>query len=368
MERSALYILSIIVIMVLPYVFLLAVAFLKGRKLNLQVSTPRNLPPVSFVIPTHNEERNISQKIENTLALNYPIEKLEILVADDSSDATPSIVQEHAKAVPAILLLHSSLRRGLAAALDEAYSSTSGSIIVKSDSDSRILSRDALLRAVGYLSDGTGIGAVAGVYKSNQASESAFRSLLSMVQVAESNLCSTIIAHGCFTAFRKDAYRSISHDSLADDTEIFITVLGQGYRTLIDPQIQAIEHHPQRPLEELRQRGRRAEGILRLLISKKGRKLLTSRHCVSSVAFMNLFLIAISPFWLAALCLLLASTLFGLGLGGRISILLFLGFIAIVMSRRDNPLSAFLWAQLAGAIGLASCARHHSGTFDKVGR
>jgi hypothetical protein len=149
---------------------------------------------------------------------------------------------------------------------------------------------------------------------------------------------------------------------------MFVTVLSQGYRTLIDPQIQAIEHHPKRNLEELQQRSRRAEGILRVLNGKNGRKVLTSHDCVASIAFVELFLIAISPFWLAALFLLLAGRLFALGVGGRISILLLFGFIAIVMLRRNNALSAFLWAQLAGAIGLLSCARRQSGTYNKVGR
>ncbi|MFN3528234.1 MAG: glycosyltransferase, partial [Candidatus Altarchaeaceae archaeon] len=55
-------------------------------------------PNVSIIIPCYNEEKVIKKKLENTLELNYPKEKIEILVVDDgSTDNTSKIVEDFIK-------------------------------------------------------------------------------------------------------------------------------------------------------------------------------------------------------------------------------------------------------------------------------
>ena len=79
--------------------------FILGRKklissfvdalLSFQNSSNTNLPNVSVIVSTFNEAKVISRKIENISELNYPKDKLEVIVYDDaSSDKTPEIAEK----------------------------------------------------------------------------------------------------------------------------------------------------------------------------------------------------------------------------------------------------------------------------------
>ncbi|NOT48363.1 MAG: glycosyltransferase, partial [Acidobacteria bacterium] len=93
-------------------------------------------PSVSFIITAFNEERDIRDKIENTLLLDYPKEKLEIIVASDcSSDATDEIVKEFDGR--GVRLVRQSHRGGKTAAQNMAVEHASGEIILFSDATSR---------------------------------------------------------------------------------------------------------------------------------------------------------------------------------------------------------------------------------------
>ena len=67
---------------------------------------------MSVVIATHNEEKIISKKIENILASNYPIDKIEIVLVDDSNDSTPQIIDECSKKYSNIRLIRFNERMG----------------------------------------------------------------------------------------------------------------------------------------------------------------------------------------------------------------------------------------------------------------
>ena len=100
----------------IPYILLL-LTFLRSRGRSIVTDAGRFTPSVSIVIATHNEEKKINRKIENTLFLEYPRKKLEIVVVDCSEDATPELVKKWAKSIPIIKLVEEPKRRGLATAL-----------------------------------------------------------------------------------------------------------------------------------------------------------------------------------------------------------------------------------------------------------
>ena len=75
-------------------------------------------PTVSLLIPAFNEASVISSKIQNSLALEYPPEKLQIIVASESDDETNSIVEFYRP--EEVTLLTSSVRRGKATNLYRA--------------------------------------------------------------------------------------------------------------------------------------------------------------------------------------------------------------------------------------------------------
>ncbi|MGH9821013.1 MAG: glycosyltransferase, partial [Pyrinomonadaceae bacterium] len=76
-------------------------------------------PQVSIIITAHNEERDIGQKLDNTLSIDYPFEKLEIMVASDcSNDNTDAIVREFE--VRNVKLFRQAERKGKTSAQNDA--------------------------------------------------------------------------------------------------------------------------------------------------------------------------------------------------------------------------------------------------------
>ena len=97
-------------------------------------------PTVSIVIAARNEEKNIRSCLESLASTNYPSEKLEIIVVDDNStDATPKIIEEFVSGLPRILTLTADLSkdhlRGKANAIAQGIDRSTGEIILMTDAD-----------------------------------------------------------------------------------------------------------------------------------------------------------------------------------------------------------------------------------------
>lgn len=91
-----------------------------------------NRPFISVIITAHNEETRIREKIQNTLSLGYPAEKLEILIASDAStDATDDIVKEYGE--QNVKLVRAEDRLGKEYAQLQAIQAAKGEILVFSD-------------------------------------------------------------------------------------------------------------------------------------------------------------------------------------------------------------------------------------------
>jgi len=120
---------------------------IRNRKVKKQPITP----PVTFIITAHNEIKNIVQKLEGTLALDYPPEKLQIIVASDAStDGTDEVVKSYA--TKGIQLVRTTEHRGKEFAQKLAVSAALGEILVFSDV-ATILKQDALKKIVANFAD-----------------------------------------------------------------------------------------------------------------------------------------------------------------------------------------------------------------------
>ena len=109
-------------------------------------------PSVTVIIPAYNEEAVIERRLENLLTLDYPPDKLEIVVASDaSSDRTNELVEAVAEREPRVRLLDCP-RGGKVAAQDRAVAATSSDIVAFSDGNST-WSPDALRQLVANLAD-----------------------------------------------------------------------------------------------------------------------------------------------------------------------------------------------------------------------
>lgn len=190
------------------------------------------LPSVSMLIACHNEEANIERKLNNVLAIDYPADRLQIIVVSDgSTDATEEIATRFADRVNLLSLP----RQGKAAAINEAARVADGELFVFTDANSMFdtSSIRALVRPFGD----SQVGGVAGDQrydKTNTASNIeegerrywSFDRWLKRVQSRAGNVTS---ATGAIYAIRRELFRTVP-GGVTDDFFISTQVIAQGYR------------------------------------------------------------------------------------------------------------------------------------------
>lgn len=172
------------------------------------------VPTVSLIVPAYDEEEVIAEKVTAALALDYPRERLQVIVASDgSSDATA----ERARAAGASLVLELP-PGGKVAALDAAAEQAAGEILAFSDANS-VWARDALRHLVAPFAD-PGVGYVCGQVRfldpEGDNLEGAYWRYEMTVREMESSLAGVTAGNGAIYAVRRDAYIPLppsgSHD------------------------------------------------------------------------------------------------------------------------------------------------------------
>lgn len=213
-------------------------------------------PPVSIVVPAFNEESNIARKIEDLLALDYPPDKLEILVVDNSSaDRT----REIAASYPVSVL---DSPRGKINAINEGIRKAASEIIVVTDADT-LLKHDAVKSLVTCFANDS-IGAVGGKAVLLEptrlfygSSKMRYHDSDWELRTLEGRLDCAISLDGKLMAFRKSLLPEIPSDAIVDDLEITFRLRARGYRSVIDDNALVYETAPLSIWSELRQIRRR---------------------------------------------------------------------------------------------------------------
>lgn len=206
-------------------------------------------PSVSLLVAAYNEAGVIGEKIKNSLALDYPAEKLEIVVASDGSkDATAEIVRSFvaAEGEGRVRLLDFDVNRGKTTVLNEAVPKLRGEIVALSDASS-MLAADSIRTLVQHFSDPR-IGAVSGVYrllKKDQANlgsqEDLYWKYETFLKVQEAKVGAFTGAHGSLYAIRRELYPFPSANTINDDFTIPIRILERGHRVAYEPAAVAYE-------------------------------------------------------------------------------------------------------------------------------
>lgn len=200
--------------------------------------------PITIVIAAFNEESFIRQKIENTLALEYPPEKLTIIfVTDGSSDNTPAIVREY----PRIILLHEDQRKGKIFAMDRAMAYVKTPIVVYSDANTLLNSKSILNIEAHFVNPK--VGGVAGEKKVIQegeanaagAGESLYWKYESTLKKLDWEFYTVVGAAGELFALRTKLYEFPGEDVLLDDFILSLRVCMKGYRVAYEPAAFATE-------------------------------------------------------------------------------------------------------------------------------
>ncbi|WP_207425566.1 glycosyltransferase family 2 protein [Pedobacter sp. SYSU D00535] len=240
----------------------------KGRRVPPTVDEEQ-LPSCTLVVAAYNEEGFIREKIANTLALNYPPSKLELLfVTDGSNDKTPDIISEY----PQIRLMHKPERNGKIAAVHRAVNEITSDVIVFTDANT-FLNKDALINICRHYADEK-VGAVAGekrVLADEQADASAagegfYWKYESTLKKWDSELYSVVGAAGELFSVRRNLYKPVSKDAILDDFMISMLIAKQGYRIVYEPEAYATETASEDVSEELKRKVRIAAGGIQSII------------------------------------------------------------------------------------------------------
>jgi poly-beta-1,6-N-acetyl-D-glucosamine synthase len=197
-------------------------------------------PFVTLLIPAYNEAEHIAGKIRDSLNLDYPAEKLEVLVATDGSrDRTPQIAESLADGTR-VRALCFERNRGKISTLNDGVREARGEIVVFSDATA-LLYPDALRCLMANFADPK-VGAASGRYTVVRAdevgigkSEDFYWKYETFLKIQESELDSTLGAHGHLHAIRRELYPYPPPGTINDDYVIPVSVLGRGYRAVYEP-------------------------------------------------------------------------------------------------------------------------------------
>lgn len=216
-------------------------------------------PKVSVIITAYNEERDLAEKLENTLALDYPRELLEIIVASDcSTDGTDAIAREFSGR--GVRLHRQSERLGKTAAQNAAVAQAHNEILLFSDATS--LYQPDVVRTIMPSFADPEVGCVAGRLEYVDASDSgvgrgarSYWSYETFLKRHESRVGSLIGVSGCLYAVRRSAYVPLYHEACSDFI-IATKMVEQGLRAVYEPNAVCTEQTNRQGDKELKMRVR----------------------------------------------------------------------------------------------------------------
>ncbi|HEX7829848.1 MAG TPA: glycosyltransferase family 2 protein, partial [Thermoanaerobaculia bacterium] len=228
-------------------------------------------PLATFVIAAYNEEKNIAAKIANTLALDYPADRLEVLiVSNGSTDATNAIVR--ACDDPRVRLIELE-QPGKMQALNTGAQQASGEILVFTDAD--FLLDTHSLRTMARKFNDPEVGGVCGARRkdvqrdgdSTGSGEGLYGRWDRWQKIRESRIGSVFAADGLLYAIRKSLYVPVSDPAQADDIAISAQIPLQGYRLLFEPDATAWEKADVHAADEFRRKVRVTNHSVRALLN-----------------------------------------------------------------------------------------------------
>lgn len=208
----------------------------KARLFKKPPSAPYE-PEVTLMIAAYNEESFIEEKIRNTLALDYPAEKLQIIfITDGSTDATADIIGRY----PGIRLLHEPRRKGKSAAINRAMAFVQTPVTIFCDANT-LLNKEAVRKLATHFGNAQ-VGAVAGEKKVMSAEESGaegageglYWKYESLLKKWDADLYSVMGAAGELFAVRTELYEPIPANCILDDFIISFRINMKGYTVMYE--------------------------------------------------------------------------------------------------------------------------------------
>jgi cellulose synthase/poly-beta-1,6-N-acetylglucosamine synthase-like glycosyltransferase len=220
------------------------------------------VPDVTLIVPAFNEADCIAAKIANCRALDYPPDRLRILVVNDgSTDDTADIARRSGR----VEVLHRPVRLGKAAAINHAMDHVTSAIVILTDANA-LVNREAVREIVQHYADPT-VGAVAGEKRirrggggSAATGEGLYWRYESWLKRLDSELWTVVGADGGLLSCRRALFAPLEEDTILDDFVLSLRIAAQGYRVVYEPRAYAVEEASASVGDELKRRIRIAAG------------------------------------------------------------------------------------------------------------
>ena len=194
--------------------------------------------PVTLIVTAYNEEKILEQKILNTLSIDYPADKLQLIfITDGSTDGSEKIVQQF----PSIVLLHQAERRGKYAAIKRAMKQVQTSFVVFSDANTMLNTACVKNMMAHYSNEKT--GGVAGEKKiiSNKTisavgeAEGLYWQYESFMKKLDAGLNTVTGAAGELFSIRTALFKELDDELILDDFIISMQICLDGYKIEYEP-------------------------------------------------------------------------------------------------------------------------------------
>jgi cellulose synthase/poly-beta-1,6-N-acetylglucosamine synthase-like glycosyltransferase len=230
---------------------------------------PTYEPKVTLFIAAYNEKDYVVAKMKNTLELEYPKEKINIIwVTDGSDDGTPDIL----KGYPNTIVHHLDERNGKIGAMNRGMDFVKTPIVIFSDANTN-LGKESIRRIVNLFGNPK-VGCVSGEKRiidkesdvASGAGEGMYWKYESQLKKWDAELYSVVGAAGELFAIRTKLYRHVEKDTLLDDFMISLRVAQDGYTIQYDPEAYAIETASVNVKEELKRKIRISAGGIQSIV------------------------------------------------------------------------------------------------------
>jgi cellulose synthase/poly-beta-1,6-N-acetylglucosamine synthase-like glycosyltransferase len=224
-------------------------------------------PSVTVVVAAHDEEDVIARRVDNLLELDYPVDRLRVVVASDGSeDGTDEVVEALAGSDARVSLARRP-RAGKTAAQDAVVAEIETDVVAFSDANS-LWEPDALRKLVRNFADPE-VGYVCGRLELQRPDGTSREHLYwryeLWVRESESALAGVTAGNGAIYAVRRDCYRA-SDPRIGHDLGFPYAMVQQGLRPVYEPEAVAVERAAADPEDELERRLRmHAQGWLHVL-------------------------------------------------------------------------------------------------------
>jgi len=243
----------------------LVVQALGNLRRSKSTTEPLNVSEVVLLVPACNEAATLCEKLNNALAINYPPDQLQIIVASDgSTDETVEIARQFENRGVRVLAFEKN--RGKASVVNDSVREATGDVICLCDANV-MFHPDALQRLVARLGD-PGVGAVSGDVRlaSHESDfgegESFYYGLERALQLGESRVGSMMGVDGGMYVIRRELFQPLPPDTILDDFVLSMRVIQQGKRVVYEPTAVATENGTPSAGAEFQRRVRVAAGAV----------------------------------------------------------------------------------------------------------